>query len=78
MLFVFRMNGFAFTCKHKCIMCCDLEICYLFQNRFYVQSKLKKELNEELRKLFREHTVDHHISHLLCEFLLLESGHSIE
>lgn len=36
-----------------------------YLNRFYVQSKLKKELNEELRKLFREHTVDHHISHLL-------------
>ena len=40
----------------------------LFQNRFFVQSKLKKDLNEELRLLFREHTADKHIAHLLCEW----------
>ncbi|KAK7482053.1 hypothetical protein BaRGS_00026745 [Batillaria attramentaria] len=36
-----------------------------YLNRFYVQSKLKKDLNDDLRGLFRVHFVDHHIGHLL-------------
>ncbi|KAK7109087.1 CDK2-associated and cullin domain-containing protein 1-like [Littorina saxatilis] len=36
-----------------------------YLNRFYVQSKLKKDLNDELRSLFRVHTADKHIAHLL-------------
>ena len=39
----------------------------LFQNRFFVQSKLKKDLNDELRLLFRVYTADKHIVHLLCK-----------
>ncbi|XP_046333035.1 CDK2-associated and cullin domain-containing protein 1-like [Haliotis cracherodii] len=36
-----------------------------YMNRFYVENKLKKDLNEELRRLFRIHVADHHINNLL-------------
>lgn len=41
----------------------------LFQNRFYVETKLKTDLNDELRKLFRLHVLDHHIELLLSKYL---------
>lgn len=44
-----------------------------YMNRFYIETKLKTDLNEELRKLFREKVVDHHISDLLT---LLEEANS--
>lgn len=40
-----------------------------YLNRFYVQSKLKKDLNGELQLLFRTYTVDKHIAHLLALIL---------
>lgn len=36
-----------------------------YMNRFYIETKLKTDLDKELRKLFRENVVDHHISNLL-------------
>ncbi|XP_041370458.1 CDK2-associated and cullin domain-containing protein 1-like [Gigantopelta aegis] len=36
-----------------------------YMNRFYVENKLKKDLNEELRKLFKVHIADQHITNLL-------------
>ncbi|KAL5021893.1 hypothetical protein ScPMuIL_001048 [Solemya velum] len=44
-----------------------------YMNRFYIETKLKTDLNEELRKLFRSQVVDHHISTLLS---LLEEANS--
>lgn len=44
-----------------------------YMNRFYIETKLKTDLNEELRKLFREKVVDHHISNLLT---LLEEANN--
>lgn len=41
---------------------------FLLQNRFYVETKLKTDLNEELLKLFRAGVVDTHISLLLCKY----------
>uniref|UniRef100_A0A0B6ZYN5 Cullin N-terminal domain-containing protein n=1 Tax=Arion vulgaris TaxID=1028688 RepID=A0A0B6ZYN5_9EUPU len=36
-----------------------------YMNRFYVENKLKKDLNEELRKLFRSRVIDVHINALI-------------
>ncbi|KAL8586031.1 hypothetical protein ACOMHN_045417 [Nucella lapillus] len=44
-----------------------------YLNRFYCQSKLKKDLSEELRLLFRAHTADRHVNLL---FSLLEQTSS--
>lgn len=39
----------------------------LLQNRFYVETKLKTDLNEELKKLFQQHVLDQHIEFILCK-----------
>lgn len=44
-----------------------------YMNRFYVETKLKTDLNDELRKLFRESVVDNHISFILT---ILEEANS--
>ncbi|KAL4232145.1 CDK2-associated and cullin domain-containing protein 1 [Mactra antiquata] len=44
-----------------------------YMNRFYVETKLKTDLNEELLKLFRTSVVDTHISFLLS---LLEEANT--
>ncbi|XP_033757779.1 CDK2-associated and cullin domain-containing protein 1-like [Pecten maximus] len=44
-----------------------------YMNRFYVETKLKTDLNEELKKLFKLHILDHHISVLLT---LLEEANA--
>ncbi|WAR20869.1 CACL1-like protein [Mya arenaria] len=44
-----------------------------YMNRFYVETKLKTDLNDELRKLFRNRIVDTHITLVLS---LLEEAHS--
>ncbi|KAK3095183.1 hypothetical protein FSP39_011168 [Pinctada imbricata] len=44
-----------------------------YMNRFYVETKLKTDLNEELRKLFRHHILDQHIDIILS---LLEDANS--
>ena len=41
------------------------------QNRFYVETKLKTDLNEELLKLFRTNVVDTQITFLLCKYKLI-------
>lgn len=44
-----------------------------YMNRFYVETKLKTDLNEELLKLFRTNVVDTHITYLLS---LLEEANA--
>lgn len=44
-----------------------------YMNRFYVETKLKTDLNEELLKLFRTSVVDSHVPYLLS---LLEEAHA--
>ena len=42
------------------------------QNQFYIESKLKTDLNTELRKLFVVYVADKHISTLLRKCFLCE------
>lgn len=40
---------------------------FSFQNRYYVESKLKTNLHTELKKLFRKHILEKHLAHLFCK-----------
>lgn len=44
-----------------------------YMNRFYVETKLKTDLNEELKKLFQHYVLDQHIEFILS---LLEEANS--
>lgn len=41
---------------------------FFFQNRFYVESKLRTDLGLELKKLFIGHVADRHISNLISKY----------
>lgn len=39
----------------------------MFQNKFYIESKLNRDLREELMKLFADHVAEKHVSTLMRE-----------
>lgn len=41
----------------------------MFQNKFYIESKLNRDLREELMKLFADHVAEKHVNMLMRECL---------
>lgn len=41
----------------------------LFQNKFYIESKLNRDLREDLMKLFADHVAEKHVNTLMRECL---------
>lgn len=41
----------------------------MFQNKFYIESKLNRDLREELMKLFADHVAEKHVNTLMRECL---------
>lgn len=39
----------------------------IFQNKFYIESKLNRDLREELMKLFADHVAEKHVNTLMRE-----------
>lgn len=39
----------------------------IFQNKFYIESKLNRDLSEELMKLFADHVAEKHVNTLMRE-----------
>lgn len=59
------IEKFAFVINQYVQALAGIVPIFNYMNRFYIETKLKTDLNEELRKLFRDNVVDHHISNLL-------------
>lgn len=41
-----------------------------FQSKFYIESKLNRDLREELMKLFADHVAEKHVNTLIREALV--------
>lgn len=41
----------------------------MFQNKFYIESKLNRDLREDLMKLFADHVAEKHVNELMRECL---------
>lgn len=39
--------------------------CLIFQNKFYIETKLNRDLKDDLIKLFTEHVAEKHIYNLM-------------
>ncbi|ESP03732.1 hypothetical protein LOTGIDRAFT_136878 [Lottia gigantea] len=59
------VERFAFTMNQYLQALAGIVPIFNYMNRFYVENKLKTDLNEELRKIFRIQVVDNQISHIL-------------
>ncbi|KAK6186273.1 hypothetical protein SNE40_008343 [Patella caerulea] len=59
------VETFAFTMNQYLQALAGIVPIFNYMNRFYVENKLKTDLNEELRKIFRSHVVDSQITKLL-------------
>lgn len=40
-------------------------VCLIFQNKFYIETKLNRDLKDDLIKLFTEHVAEKHIYNLM-------------
>lgn len=46
--------------------------CFPFQNKFYIETKLNRDLKDDLIKLFTEHVAEKHIYSLMRKCSVLE------
>lgn len=49
-------------------------IVFIFQNKFYIESKLNRDLRDDLMKLFADHVAEKHVNTLMREYLDMDVG----
>lgn len=52
-------QGVLFILRFECL-----------QNKFYIESKLNRDLREDLMKLFADHVAEKHVNTLMREYLI--------